>query len=186
MNKYAIIIKTDYLDPADYRIDFTGHDVTTFLGVNTFEQAEANVRQLAAEGYTAFNLCSAFDRDMTQHLARVAGPACTFSYVTFTGREAEKDKSVVENGGKLGFIIFDEGVGQIRRFELAGGMHTSIRFVDSLVMACRAARELLIEGATFIETCSWFDDQKTNVLIATTASDTVPIGTAGRNLIRCE
>ena len=57
----------------------------------------------------------------------------------------------------------------------------SVRFVDSLVMACRAAKGLVLEGATFIETCSWFDDEKVKAIISTAATD-VPIGTAGRNL----
>ena len=85
--------------------------------------------------------------------------------------------------GKLGMVILDEGAGQIQSLEFEGALHCSFRFVDSLAMASRAARELLIEGATFIETCSWFDDEKTRALISTLASDTVPVGTAGRNLI---
>ena len=101
--------------------------------------------------------------------------------MTFTGAEAAKLERARIDGGKLGFIIFDEGVAQIRTFELEGRLHCSVRFVDSLVMACRAAKGLVLEGATFIETCSWFDDEKVKAIISTAATD-VPIGTAGRNL----
>lgn len=182
MNKYGIIIMTEYLDPATSRVDFKGNDMTACIGVNTIDQAEAAVRQLVSEGYTAFNLCSAFDQAMTERLAKAAGPGISFSYVTFTGDEQRKMSQARINGGKLGMVILDEGAGQIQSLEFEGALHCSFRFVDSLAMASRAARELLIEGATFIETCSWFDDEKTRALISTLASDTVPVGTAGRNL----
>ena len=90
IKKYAFIVMCPGLDPADYRIDFTGRDLTTFVGVSSIDQAESLVRQLASEGYDAYNLCGAFDEAMSQRLAKAAGPGVPFSYVTFAGDEIRK------------------------------------------------------------------------------------------------
>ena len=181
IKKYAFIVMCPGLDPADYRIDFTGRDLTTFVGVSSIDQAESLVRQLASEGYDAYNLCGAFDEAMSQRLAKAAGPGVPFSYVTFAGDEVRKRGNADIMKG-LGVIIFDEGVGQINSFELKGPLHSSVRFVDSVVMARAAAADLINSGSAVLELCSWFDRERTETLIHSLRVET-PVGSAGYTLV---
>lgn len=182
MEKYAFIVMMPALDPASYRLDFPGRDLTTFIGVSDMNQAQALVREFYADGYRAFNLCGAFDQAKAEQLAAAAGPDSMFSYVTFEGDEKRKRENADINQ-KLGIIIYDAAVGQIHSYEFPQPLRCSVRFVDSLVMACRAAKELILEGASVIETCSWFDGEKIDAMTSVVRSE-VPIGTAGRTLVR--
>ena len=177
IKKYAFIVMWPGLNPADYRIDFQGRDLTSYIGVSDFSQAEALVRELAAKGYDAYNLCGAFDQDKAARLAQIAGPGIPVSYVIFPGDEPRKREHADITRG-LGIIIFDEGIGQIHPFELKGALNSHIRFVDSVVMARAAAGDLIREGCSVLELCSWFDENRTGALIHSLHCET-PIGTAG-------
>ncbi len=179
--KHAFLVMYPGLDPANYHLDFTGKDLTTFVGVGDLDQAEAMVRSFAAEGRSVFNLCGAFDQSSAERLAKAAGPGTSFSYVTFEGDEIRKRQQADITGG-VGFIVYDSGVGQIQPFKLQGTLPASVRFVDSLVMARAAARDLIREGYPVIELCSWFDAERTETLIHMVGSE-VPIGSAGYHTV---
>lgn len=181
IRKYAFIVMCPGLDPASYRLDFQGRDLTSYIGVSDFTQAEALVRELAASGYDAYNLCGAFDQEKAQRLASIAGPGTPVSYVTFEGDEIRKRQSADIMKG-LGIIIYDDGIGQIRPFELQGTLNSSIRFVDSVVMARAAAGDLIRQGCTVLELCSWFNQERTGALIHSLHCET-PIGSAGSHTV---
>ena len=164
INKYAFIVMWPGLNPDNYRVDFQGKDLTSYIGVSDLDQAEALVRTLTAAGYSAFNLCGAFDQEKAERLARAAGPGTSFEYVIFPGDEPRKRAAVDITKG-LGIIIYDDGIGQIKPFELTGALNSSIRFVDSVVMARAAAGDLIRQGCTVIELCSWFTEEKTQEVI---------------------
>ena len=181
INKYAFIVMWPGLNPENYRIDFQGKDLTSYIGVSDLDQAEALVRTLACAGYSAFNLCGAFDQAKAERLARAAGPGTSFEYVIFPGDEQRK-RAAADIMKGLGIIIYDDGIGQIKPFELTGTLNSSIRFVDSIVMARAAAGDLIRQGCTVIELCSWFNEERTGALIHSLHCET-PIGTAGMRVV---
>lgn len=186
MEKFAFIVMMPNLDPEHYRADFeTDRDLNTYIGVDNLDQAEEVIGRLTKlQDYTLINLCGAFDADSADRMARAAAPGTAISYVTFTGDE-ERKLNAADDWGRFGLLIHDDWIGQTQAQEVPGDFHTSIRYVNSLSDAMAAAKELVRIGCTFIEMCSWFDEDRTNAITATLKTE-VPVGTAGRNRIVVE
>lgn len=175
--QYAFIVWMPGLRHQDYQISCEkGTNQARFIGVSDMQEAAEVCRELAADGVQLIDLCGSFDAGTCQEL-RQAAPGPKYCYMQFTGDEAAKLEAS-DDWSVFGVLIHDAGIAETAAFEIEGDFHSSIRFVRDMDAACPAAKELIASGATFIEMCSWFDQEKYDAIVA--AADTQrPIGTAG-------
>lgn len=174
--KFAFILNFEGLHHDKYNVLCDkGNNYNMVYGVNDMDETESLVKQLAADGYELINLCSAYDADMTAKVAEAGIRTCAADYMDSEAVKLDK----VEDFSEYGVILIDAGLAETAGYELKDpAANTHIRFIKDIDGACEAAKELVAEGVTFIELCSWFDADKTNAVISAIDCQ-VPVGSCG-------
>lgn len=176
--KFAFIARYEGLQDTYTAICDEGEYYNQFYGVDSIESGKELVVKLEREGYELINLCGDFDADITADIAAATQGKVRLCYSDYLPKELEKLEAL-ENLDEYGVIIADAGLAETAACEIKSDVgNTYIRFVKDLDDACQAARDLVADGVSFIELCSWFDAEKTNAVIQA-VDGRVPVGSCG-------
>ncbi len=176
MLKYAYILNIEGLHPDTYTAEVWKTDtLTRYYGTDNMEETMEVIRKIKEEGFTLVNLCSAYDDAMTKEAAAVIPGTKNVHYLPSEEEKLEK----VTDWSKYGIISIDAQLEEIETTVLENPEFTTYaKIAKDLDAACKAAAELVEAGVTFIEMCSWFDEEKTKEVIGAISCD-VPVGSCG-------
>lgn len=176
MLKYAYILNIEGLHPDTYTAEvFKTDTLTRYYGVDNMEETMEVVKKIKEEGFELINLCSAYDDEMTKEVEALIPRTKNVHYLP--AEEEKLDK--VEDWSKYGVISIDAQLDDIETTVIENPEFTTYaKIVKDIDAACVAAKELVEAGVTFIEMCSWFDEEKTKKVIEAIDCD-VPVGSCG-------
>lgn len=90
--KFAFMFMTDGFDPKKHRTQLDTDGVqSTVLGVSTMEQALAEAKAFAEQGYDLIELCGSFGPELAGQIAEVTGNQVPVGYVVKCDSEAQKE-----------------------------------------------------------------------------------------------
>jgi len=173
--KFAFILNTDGGHPDTYAISFHGDDENHVYGVTGVEEGVAFAKELAADGFELINLCGDFT---AEHAAEIASGGVEVRNADYMPVELEKIEAL-EDLSHYGIIMMDTGVETpVKLGKMDPACNVYVRVIKDMEEACNAAKDLVEEGVTFMELCSWFDKEKTEKIIDA-IDGKVPVGTCG-------
>lgn len=176
--KFAFILNTNGGHPDTYNVNFTTAGSENWIyGVTGVEEGVEFAKTLKEKGFDLVNLCGDFDEEMTAEIAATGIEACNAKYLP-----AEMDKIMELSDEELceyGIIIVSDEVDETEVIDKKDdACNIYVRFVKDEDAACEAAKDVIAEGAKFMELCSWYDKEKTEKVIAAIEGK-VPVGTCG-------
>ena len=180
MLKFAWFINTPGQTPDTFSKSYeNAESYNLVLGTDNMDMAKEYVAKLVAEGYTLFNLCGDFDDEITAEMQADAGPDVKIKHADYLPAEGEKVEAL-EEFSKYGIVVVMRGVEESVDVKLAAddGFEAYAIFVKDQEAANAAAQKLAAWGAHDIELCSWFDQPKTEEVIAA-IDGKVPVGSCG-------
>ncbi len=150
--------------------------INSFIGVSDKAMAKAEIEKFIAQGYTLFNLCSAFNKDDADTYMSL-GQGLKIKAAAFKADQLEIFKAITRTA--CGIILIDDGVDETVAQECSfNGYKTCLRYVKDFDAAVAAAKDLESAGCSFIELCSWFDEERTAALIEA-SQVSLPVGSCG-------
>ena len=179
MLKFAFLIKVPGQDPETFRGVYENEESFNLVaGVDNMEMAEEYVKKLVADGFTLFNLCGAFDDEVTGRMQEAAGPDIKIRHADYFPEEREKVEAL-DKLTRYGAVAITRGIEEPVEVEIdSENFYAKAILVKDQEQSNEAAAKLVSEGMHDIELCSWFDKAKTEEVIRA-AGGTVPIGTCG-------
>ncbi|MGI6736402.1 MAG: DUF6506 family protein [Anaerovoracaceae bacterium] len=180
MLRFAYIVSMPGLDPVSFAGTYVNRaSMNRIVGVDLeaagFEQTQEVVESLVGEGYTLFNFCSGFEEADLDRLRDAIGGDVRMACASYFPEEEKK----LGDFSHYGIIVQMAGVEDNTGIPVHGdAFETSAIFVKDMAGARTAAKQLVKDGATFIELCSWFDADRTREIIAA-IDGRVPVGSCG-------
>lgn len=179
MFKYAFIANVDDATPETYSFIYeNAESYSTVAGTGSFEMTEALVKKLDAEGCQLIDLCGDFDDEAVKKLLGVTKSDMKICHADYLPTEARK-LDMLESFKEYGLVVVMDGVEETQKFLLENescNMH--VRFTKDLDAAKAAAKELVVEGISFLELCSYFDKENTQEIIKAVGGE-IPVGSCG-------
>lgn len=173
--KFAFILNTDGGHPDTYSLSFKGEDENYIYGVTGVEEGVSFAKRLAKEGFELINLCGDFT---SEDAAAISAVGIEVKNADYMPEQLEKLEAL-EDLSHYGIILADSGVDAPAALEKKDpACNVYVRIVKDEADACAAAKELVAEGVAFMELCSWFDKEKTDMIIEAIEGK-VPVGTCG-------
>lgn len=181
MSKFALIMNVSGESPETYSKVYEIKDnYNLFAGTGSMEMAAELVKKLADSGFELVNLCGDFDDEITKRFMKTTQGKMRIYHADYFPEEMAKLEAA-PSLKEYGFLCIVDGLEKTERFALLSEeCNTSLMLVKDLQMACQAAETLAAEGIHFIELCSWFDQEKTQAIIAA-VDGKVPVGSCGLN-----
>lgn len=173
--KFAFILNTDGGQPDTYVLSFHGDDENYVYGVTGVDAGVDFGKKLAKDGFELINLCGDFT---AEHAAEIAAEGIEVRNADYMPVELQKVEAL-EDLSHYGIIMMDSGVETpVKLGKMDPACNVYVRVIKDMDEACEAAKDLVAEGVTFMELCSWFDKEKTEQIIAAIEGK-VPVGTCG-------
>lgn len=179
MLKFAFIVNMPGLAPENFRgVYENAESHNEIIGVDSMDAASALVEQLSGEGFTLYNLCSAFSADDRTVLHALAGPETRMAAASYSEAEGAK-VDALEDFSSYGIIVQMVGVDEPHVLKVEGpDFKAEAIFVKNMEAAKAAAGKLVEDGVTFIELCSWFKGDMVDDIVKA-IDGAVPVGSAG-------
>lgn len=177
MFKFAFFCNSTTLTPENYCKELSGTDFKgRVYGVNSLEVACSAAKRLADEGFDEIDLCGDFDEAMALEIKKSAGSNVEIWYERYFDSEREKLEAL-STLNPWGIIIEVGESWEKDRYSILKSEEcdTYIACVNGMEDAIRAAEQMVRDGVTFIELCSYYDEEKTKQLIEGIGG-AVPIG----------
>ncbi|HPR23691.1 MAG TPA: DUF6506 family protein [Bacillota bacterium] len=180
MFKFAFIINLPGESPGSFsRIYETKESLSRVLATGSDEMTRETVKKLAEEGYELVNFCGDFDDEMTKRYYEAAEGTIEMRHADYFPKEMEK----LEASSSLkeyGIIIIARGTEETYKIKMKSpDCNVNVCFVKDIDSAKTAVCQLVADGIDFIELCSWFDKEKTEVVIEAIGGK-VPVGSCGK------
>ncbi|MCB6994393.1 DUF6506 family protein [bacterium 210820-DFI.6.37] len=180
MFKYAFIENVDGAAPETYSFVYENEESTSLVaGTSSFEMTEELVKKLDSEGYDLIDMCGDFDDAAVEKLLKVTKNGIRICHADYLPVQLEKIEAL-ESLKEYGIVIVMDGVEETQSFTLESeACNTHARFTKDLEAAKAAAKELVDQGVSFLELCSYFDRTKTLEIIDA-IDGAVPVGSCGK------
>lgn len=179
MLKFAFIVDCPGQTPETYKgVYENSESYNLIIGTDNMDMALEYALKLVAEGYTLFNLCGAFDDEITAKMQAAAGEGVKIRHADYMPEQLAMVEAL-EEFTRFGIVIVMRGVEEPVDVVIeCDDLYTHAIYVKDQQQANEAAKKLAAEGLHGIELCSWFDREKT-MAVMDSVDGACPVGTCG-------